>query len=452
LDTAKLHNFVTSNCMTYQINTYGCQMNAHDSEKIAGILEKNGFLEWDESSHQTKKADLIIFNTCCVRDHAEARVFGNIGALREAKENNPDMVIAVCGCMMQQEGMEQKISRRFPFVDIIFGTHNLDEFEKYIHEVIIEKKKIRQIQEGMEIIEDLPIKRAYNKSAYATIMYGCDNYCSYCIVPYVRGRERSRDMEAVVQEVRGLAKQGYVEITLLGQNVNSYGGNGNNASFPQLLRTLNEIDGLEFIRFMTSHPKDLSDELIEVMARCDKICKHIHLPVQSGSNRILTAMNRCYSREHYLSLIHKLRAQIPDIAVTTDIIVGFPGETEDDFEDTLRLMEQVRFTSAFTFMYSVRTGTKAADMQHQIDKKIKKQRLHRLNALQNQIIQEDAPGYINKTMRVMVDEVMNKKDEVKAKAENTKTVFLKGDPHMIGKVYEVKIKAARAGALVAEII
>ena len=356
--------------LKYHIVTYGCQMNVHDSEKLAGMLHEMGY---EETSEQNE-ANLILFNTCCVREHAEQRVYGNVGALRTLKQADPNLIIGVCGCMMQQEEVAAEIVRKFPFVDIVFGTHNLHRFPQLLLQAMDSAHTVVEIlnEEG-EVIEGLPMQRSDGVSAWTTIMYGCNNFCSYCIVPYVRGRERSRKPEDIIDEISALADKGYMEVTLLGQNVNSYGKDlGEGYLFPDLLRDINKISGIERIRFMTSHPKDLSPELISAMAECEKVCEHLHLPVQAGSNRILKKMNRCYTREDYMDLVYKIREAIPDIALTTDIIVGFPGETEEDFLDTLDLMEKVRYDSAFTFIYSTRRGTPAAKMKEQIDESIKR--------------------------------------------------------------------------------
>lgn len=430
----------------YLIHTYGCQMNAHDSEKIAGLLEECGF------SPAESEPDFILFNTCCVREHAEARVFGNVGALREKKKENPNLMIGLCGCMMQQEGMAEKIRRRFPYIDLIFGTHNLDSLPKLLYHAMVEREKGCEITVDEQVLEGLPIHRQGSRSAYITIMYGCNNFCTYCIVPYVRGRERSRSMQEILREAEDLARRGYKEITLLGQNVNSYGKHDGGPDFAQLLRELDKIDGLEFIRFMTSHPKDLSDALILALKELRHVAPHVHLPVQSGSDRILAAMNRGYTGKTYRDLVKKLRLAVPDICLTTDIIVGFPGESEQDFQDTLELIKDIRFTAAFTFMYSPRSGTPAATMEAQVEKAVKKRRLLELNALQEQIILEDSPAFIGKTLRVLVDGYSSCEGEMKAKAGNTKTVFFPGDASLMGEVLNIKITGVRQGSLVGEII
>lgn len=345
-----LQQYAEGKRFKYHIVTYGCQMNVHDSEKLAGMLQEIGY----EETQVLEEADIILFNTCCVREHAEQRVYGNVGALRSYKQSNPNLILGVCGCMMQQKETAEDIIKKFPFVDLVFGTHNLHHFPRLLFEAVNSGHTVVEIldEEG-NIVEGIPAKRASNVSAYVTIMYGCNNFCTYCIVPHVRGRERSRLPGDITDEIGELAANGCKEITLLGQNVNSYGKDlGDGYLFPDLLRDVNKIEGIERIRFVTSHPKDLSDDLIDAMAECEKVCEHIHLPLQAGSNVILRKMNRRYTREDYLKLVDKLRARIPGIAVSTDIIVGFPGETEEDFLDTLDMMERVQYDSAFTFIYS----------------------------------------------------------------------------------------------------
>ena len=366
----------------YHIVTYGCQMNAHDSETIAGMLEQMGMTE----AAAREDADFVLYNTCCVRENAERRALGNVGWLKELKKVKPELIVGVCGCMVQQDGMAQKLIKRYPFVDIAFGTHNLPELPGMFKKLLDSRERVVSVldTDGM-IAEGLPVKRAGGLMAYVTIMYGCDNFCSYCIVPYVRGRERSRLPEDILREVEQLKTEGVKEIMLLGQNVNSYAGGG--IDFAELLRRVDDI-GIERVRFMTSHPKDLSDRLIDVMANSKHICHQLHLPVQHGSNRVLSAMNRCYTREHYLGVVKRLRDAMPDIGLTTDLIVGFPGETEEDFNQTIDLVRQVRYDSAYTFIYSPRQGTVAAEMPNQVDEETAKRRIHELIAVQEQITAE----------------------------------------------------------------
>lgn len=352
----------------YYIESYGCQMNDHDAEKLSGMLQTCGF----SPAPSKEEATLLLFNTCCVREHAEKRVFGNIGALKKRKENEPGLLIGVCGCMMQQREVAERLFKRFPFVDLVFGTHELHHFPLLLSRTLAGERVFSVRESDGEIAEGLPVVRGGSFSTFVTIMYGCNNFCSYCIVPYVRGRERSRAPENIVAEVRSLAERGFREITLLGQNVNSYAYADDGVDFPELLRRVSTVEGIERIRFMTSHPKDLSPRLIEAMATLPKVCNHIHLPVQSGSNRILSEMNRRYTREKYLGLVEDIRAAVEGVELTTDIIVGFPGETEEDFEETLALVRQVGFSAAYTFMYSPRLGTRAAEMENQVPEEVKK--------------------------------------------------------------------------------
>ncbi len=365
------------------IQTYGCQMNEEDSEKISGMLKLMDY----QKTEKKESADLIIFNTCCVRENAELKVFGNLWILKKAKEKNPDLIIAVCGCMMQQKGMAQNIIKTFPFVDIIFGTHNSYMLPEYLNMVKQQGKSVVEIwDKEKDIVEGLPIDRASGIKGFVTIMYGCNNFCTYCIVPYVRGRERSRNPEDIENEIKELVSKGYKEITLLGQNVNSYGKELKpDIDFADLLRRVNKIEGIERIRFMTSHPKDLTFKVIEAIRDCDKVCEHIHLPVQSGSSDIIKKMNRHYTKEYYIDLIGTMKKEIPDLALTTDIIVGFPGETEDDFNETLDLIEKVQYDAVFMFLYSIRKGTPAAEMEDQISEKIKHERFNRLVEAVNEI-------------------------------------------------------------------
>ncbi|OQB25285.1 MAG: (Dimethylallyl)adenosine tRNA methylthiotransferase MiaB [Firmicutes bacterium ADurb.Bin182] len=431
---------------TYHIQSYGCQMNTHDSEKLAGMLSMSGF----SPAASKEEADIILFNTCCVREHAEKRVFGNIGALKKLKDEKPKLIIGVCGCMMQQEEVADRLMRRFPFVDLVFGTHNLNEFPSML-KAVLDGERTSSIIEGCEIEEGLPVKRADGVSAFINIIYGCNNYCSYCIVPYVRGRERSREPEKIVEEAKALADQGYKEITLLGQNVNSYAPNGEKDGFAKLLYMLNDIDGIERIRFMTSHPKDLSRGLIEAMVRLPKVCNHIHLPVQSGSNRILEAMNRRYTREHYMDLVDQLREHVSGIELTTDIIVGFPSETEEDFNDTLDLVNRVGFSSAYTFMYSPRRGTKAAKMPGQLDAETKKMRLLALNELQAEHVRANNKKYIGKSAVVLTEGYDERKGLAFGKMTNFKMVYFPADKDAIGRFISVKIEGEQKNSLIGRI-
>ena len=384
--------------LTFYDQTFGCQMNFKDSEKLNGILEDIGYVKAD-----TEKADFVYYNTCTVRENANVRVYGRLGALKNYKKKNPEMVIAMCGCMMQEPEEQEKVKTTFKFVDVVFGTHNIFKLAELLYECLSGRKRVFDVWEKTDqIIEDLPSDRKFGFKAGVNIMFGCNNFCSYCIVPYVRGRERSRKPEDIVAEVKKLASEGVVEVMLLGQNVNSYGKNLENPiSFAKLLTMVEEVEGIERIRFMTSHPKDLSDELIEVMAHSKKICKHLHLPVQSGSSRILKLMNRKYTKEHYLELVDKIRTAVPDIAITTDIIVGFPGETEEDFQETLDVVRKAKYDSAFTFIYSKRSGTPAATMDNQVPEEVKRVRLQTLMDVQNEISYE-----LNKPMEGQVFDII----------------------------------------------
>ena len=373
---------------TFHITTFGCQMNEHDSEVIDGLLTERGF----SSVKERKDASIVIINTCSVRDNADKRFFGTLGQLKKRKESDPSFIVCVCGCMMQQQRVVDTIKAKYPWVDVIFGTNSIHHIPELIEKVAIEKEKVVDIIENTEeIVEGLPAKRLFDHKALVNIMFGCNNFCTYCIVPYTRGREKSRAPEAIVDEVKGLVADGVKEIMLLGQNVNSYDGNG--TSFAELLKMLNDVDGLERIRFMTSNPKDLSDELIEAFAVCDKLCRNLHLPIQSGSNRVLKRMNRKYTREDYLKLIEKLRKTVPDITLSTDIIVGFPGETNEDFEETLSIVKEVEYDSAFTFIYSIRKGTPAEKFEDQIEESEKHRRFDLLVNAVNEISEKKNKVY-----------------------------------------------------------
>lgn len=433
-----IKELIEGKSLKYHIITYGCQMNVHDSEKLAGMLNAMGYAEAMEQN----EADLILFNTCCVRENAEHRVYGNVGSLYTYKQQNPNLIIGVCGCMMQQPEVSKVITTKFPFVDLIFGTHNLYRFPKLLLEAINSRHTIVEVlDEQGKIIEDIPIKRNLGVSAWVTVMYGCDNFCSYCIVPYVRGRERSRQPTQIIDEIKQLGREGYKEVTLLGQNVNSYGKDFERPYFfPDLLRNVNKVEGIERIRFMTSHPKDLSEDLILAMAESKKVCEHLHLPIQSGSNRILKEMNRQYTREEYLSLVNQIRSQIPNISITTDIIVGFPGETEKDFMDTLDIVERVRYDSAYTFIYSRRMGTPAAKKTEQIDVNVKKERLQALMDLQNSISKEINESLKDKVVEVLVEgHSKNRDDMYSGRTRDNKLVNFSAMSDITGKTVRVKI-------------
>lgn len=435
----------------YLIVTYGCQMNVHDSEKLAGMLRQMGYIETDTRA----EADLILFNTCCVREHAEIKVYGNVGALQALKQDHPNLIIGVCGCMMQQPDISEAIVRKFPFIDVVFGTHNLHHFPELLLQALDSGHAVVEVLDGeAAVVEHIPTHRKSGVSAWLTIMYGCNNFCTYCIVPYVRGRERSRASQHIVEEAAALAQEGYKEITLLGQNVNSYGKDlSSPCLFSDLLRALEGVDGIERVRFMTSHPKDLSEDLIRAMAECSKVCEHLHLPIQSGSNRILQAMNRGYTREDYLGLVKRLRQAVPNIALTTDIIVGFPGETEAEFQETLDMMEHIRYDSAYTFMYSPRTGTPAATLTEQLEESVKKERLARLLEAQTAIGKDINDAYLGKTIEVLVEgPSKNKADILTGRSRTSKPVHFTGDMSLAGSLVFVRINTAHSWTLEGEII
>lgn len=444
--------------LTFHTETFGCQMNFKDSEKLNGVLLSIGFVE-----EESENADFVIYNTCTVRENANTRVYGRIGYLGKLKKKNPSMMIALCGCMMQEDVNIEKVKKSYHFVDLIFGTHNIYKLAELIWNVFEEREAVqnnpklkrRQIidvwKEAAGIVEELPSELKYSFKAGVNIMFGCNNFCTYCIVPYVRGRERSRRPEDIIAEIKDLAAHGVVEIMLLGQNVNSYGKNLEEPiTFAELLRRCEEVEGIQRIRFMTSHPKDLSDELIEVMKNSSKICRHMHLPVQSGSSRLLKIMNRHYTREQYLTLIDKLRAAMPDIAITTDIIVGFPSETEEDFSDTLSLCREVGFDSAFTFIYSKRTGTPAAAMEAQIPPEVTKERFDRLLKVINESSEERAGIYEGKVLPALVEDIDRENADSAAaeddgriwltgRLENNLLVHFKGKKELLGTIIDLKL-------------
>lgn len=435
----------------YTIVTYGCQMNEHDSEKISWILENMGYIWTDDK----EDSDFIIYNTCLVRENAELKVYGQLGALKDLKRKNPDLILAVCGCMMQREEIRNIILRKYRHVDIIFGTGNIHKLPQLINRYHQSNETVVDVvEDNREIVENIDANRKYSFKAYVNVMYGCNNFCTYCIVPYTRGRERSREPENIIEEVRSLAERGYKEITLLGQNVNSYGKTlSYDYTFANLLEDINKIDGIKRIRFMTSHPKDLSDELIEAMASLDKVCEHLHLPIQSGSSRILKVMNRKYTKEDYLRLVEKIRNRIPDIALTTDIIVGFPGETEEDFNETLELVKKVEYDSAFTFLYSIREGTIAARMENQIPDDIKQERFQRLLDTLYPIFYKKNLKYQNKVVEVLVEEVSKNNEKVlTGRTRHGKLVHFEGDKKLIGQLVDVKIDNVKTFTLEGHII
>ena len=437
--------------LTYITQTFGCEMNARDSEKLTGILEQIGYIEETEE----EKADFVIYNTCTVRENANQRVYGRLGQLQHVKKANPYMMIGLCGCMMQEPEVVEKLKKSYRFIDLVFGTHNIYKFAELIVTRLESERMVIDIWKDTDkIVEDLPSERKFSFKSGVNIMFGCNNFCSYCIVPYVRGRERSRDPKDIIREIEQLAADGVVEIMLLGQNVNSYGkGLKEPVTFGQLLEEIEKVDGIERIRFMTSHPKDLSDELIEVMVKSKKICKHLHLPVQSGSTRILEKMNRRYTKEHYLNLVVKIKKAIPDMSLTTDIIVGFPGETEEDFQETLDVVGKVRYDRAFTFIYSKRTGTPAAVMEEQIPEDVVKDRFDRLLKEVQSISSEVCSVHTGTVQKVLV-ESLNDHDStlVTGRLSNNILVHFPGNEEMIGSIVDVKLHTCKGFYYLGEMV
>ena len=427
--------------LTFYDQTFGCQMNFKDSEKLNGILETIGYVRAD-----SEQADFVYYNTCTVRENANIRVYGRLGTLKTYKKKNKDMIIAMCGCMMQEEEEAKRVKDSFTFVDIVFGTHNIFKLAELLYECLSKKQRVFDIWDKTDlIIEDLPNDRKFGFKAGVNIMFGCNNFCSYCIVPYVRGRERSRRPEDIVAEVEKLASEGVVEIMLLGQNVNSYGKNLDEpVSFAQLLTMVEKVEGIQRIRFMTSHPKDLSDELIKVMAESDKICRHLHLPVQSGSSRILKKMNRRYTKEQYLELVDKLKNAMPDLAVTTDIIVGFPGETEEDFQETIDVVKKAEYDSAFTFIYSKRSGTPAAVMEEQVPEDVVHDRFDRLLAVVGETARKRNAALLGQTGLVLAESIDEKDPSmITGRLSNNNVVHFTADPSVIGKIVPVVLTEAK---------
>lgn len=436
----------------YCVVTYGCQMNLHESEKISGILSGMGM----SAVNEPENADVVVFNTCCIRDTAERRALGNIGKMKELKKKNKNLLIVVTGCMTQQNGFAENMKERYQYVDVILGTHNISDLENQIRIRLEKKKRVAAVLDTDGYIDDetTPVTRTSFPNAWVNINYGCNNFCTYCIVPYVRGRERSRDMKSIISECEKLINDGYKEITLLGQNVNSYGNDvpDENVNFANLLMEVAKIDGKFRIRFMTSHPKDLTEDVVKAIRDNDKICNNIHLPIQAGSNSVLKNMNRRYTREHYLGLIDMIRRYLPDCGITTDIMVGFPYETEEDFLDTMDIVEKVRFSTAFTFIYSVRKGTKAAEMP-QIPYEIKQNRIKRLIARQNEITEEISKDYVGNVYEILVEGMQEKKNGyVVGRTESGRLVSAKGDESMIGEFKNVKITAVKNAQLLGEIL
>lgn len=419
----------------YNILTMGCQLNENDSEKIAGMLTEMGYRETDD----LECASIFILNTCCVRENAEEKLFGKLGELKKLKQKN-NSIIAICGCMMQEKHIQDKLKQSYPYVDIIFGTHTLHKLPEDLYKVLSKKNKVQDILDiDGEIYEGLPIKRENSKSASVTIMYGCNNFCSYCIVPYVRGRERSRRAEDILNEIRELANEGYKEITLLGQNVNSYKGE-NGYGFANLLRDVQKIDGIEIIKFISPHPKDFTDDVIDAIKECDKVSKLIHLPLQSGSTEVLRKMNRKYTKEQYLQLVEKIKSKVPDILFSTDIIVGFPEETEEDFNETLDVVRKVNFEQIFMFIYSRRVGTPADRMTNQVPEEIKHQRFDKLKNLFEEQVELNNKKYIGTVQKILVEGI-SKNDEkmLTGRTNSNKVVIFEGDKELIGKIINIEI-------------
>ncbi len=443
----KVKEINTNKSPKYNILTMGCQLNENDSEKLCGMIEEMGYVKTDKMD----EVDLAVINTCCVRENAEDRLFGKLGDLKKAKQTR-GTIIAIGGCMMQEEHITKKIKQSYPYVDLIFGTHTLHKFPEDLSKVLEEKNKLIDILDiDGKVYEGLPIKRDSSVKASVTIMNGCNNFCSYCIVPYVRGRERSRSPKDIIQEVKEIAKQGYKEVTLLGQNVNSYlrvereknipfeEYEGIN-SFATLLKAINKIDGIERIRFVSPHPKDFTDDVIEAIAECDKVCKLVHLPLQSGSTNVLEAMNRKYTKEQYLNLVEKMKAKIPNLTLSTDIIVGFPGETEEDFEDTLDVVRKVNFEQVYMFIYSRRVGTPGDKMENQIPEEIKHKRFDRLKALFEEQTKKNNQKYVGTTQKVLVEgKSKNNGDMLTGRTDSNKVVVFEGPEELINKVVDLDI-------------
>lgn len=426
--------------VTYCLTTFGCQMNEKQSEAVAGIMDEIGYVRQD-----SEEADVVIYNTCTVRENANLKVYGRLGHLHSLKDQNPDMKIILFGCMMQEPQVVEKIKKTYSFVNLVFGTHNIFKFAELFYDMLLSDMQIVDIWEGTDqIVEDLPTERNYTFKSGVNIMFGCNNFCSYCIVPYVRGRERSRKPEAIVKEVERLVADGVSEVMLLGQNVNSYGKTLENpVTFAQLLTMLEEVEGLKRIRFMTSHPKDLSDELIEVMAKSKKICHHLHLPLQSGSSRVLKEMNRRYDKEKYLNLVEKIRTAIPDISLTTDIIVGFPGETEEDFQETLDVVKKAGYDTAFTFIYSKRTGTPAAAKEDQVPADVTKERFNRLLALVQEQGRIRSSRFAGTVQEILVEEESKEKGIFTGRTQYNLLVHFPADESLLGTYVNVKLEECK---------
>ena len=430
--------------MNYVINTYGCQMNVHESEKIAGILTDMGY----EQGENENCADVLVYNTCCIRETAEQKIYGHIGRVKKYKKSKPDMIVVLCGCMTQQDGVAEQIKQRYPYIDIVLGSTNLDKLKAAIDSVVQSRKKFVNTDFDTVAEDTLPQLRTSAPNAWVNIIYGCNNFCTYCIVPYVRGRERSRSIQSVLDEVKSLLAEGYKEITLLGQNVNSYGHDlKDGTNFAKLLEEIGKLNGKFRLRFITSHPKDLTDDVIATIAKYDNICNYIHLPVQSGSDNILRRMNRKYDRKHYLTLIDKIRKAMPDVGITTDIMIGFPGETEQDFEDTLDLVRKAQYSSAFCFVYSRRKGTPAYDMPDQIDDATKRKRITALLAEQNKITRKISKSMHGKTYEILVEGKCKGDNVYCGRTESGRLVNFESQTDLIGQFVDVKIAQSQSATL-----
>lgn len=450
IDKIRHENVAANRCPLAFVETYGCAQNENDSERLRGMLADMGYGFCDD----VKKADLIIYNTCAVRENAELRVFGNLGALKHLKSKKPSLIIGVCGCMIQQPHIAEQIKKKYKHVDMVFGTHVLYKFPQFLADSLTDKRIVDIEDSEGRIFEGISSKRDKPPLAKIPIMYGCNNFCTYCIVPYVRGRERSRSVENIINEVKSVAAQGYKEVMLLGQNVNSYGKDlEDSISFAKLLEEVCRVDGIERIRFMTSHPKDISDELIEVMAREDKICKQLHLPVQCGSDRILKKMNRSYNREKYLDIVRKVRKKMPDIVLTSDVIVGFPGETNEDFEGTMDILRQVEYDMIFSFIYSKRKGTPAAEMEDCLTPEEKHRNFERMVEFQNEISKKKNDAYFGRIEKVLVEgESKTNPEFLSGRTDGGKIVNFRGDSRLIGEIVDVKITEVKTWSLLGEIL
>ncbi len=459
-ENMKLKDKENNQKLKYTILTMGCQLNENDSEKLCGMLEEMGY----EKTENGQEADIALFNTCCVRENAEDKLFGKLGELKRLKEEK-GIIIAIGGCMMQEKHITDKIKQSYPFVDIIFGTHTLQRFPEDLYKVLTEKIKLEDILDiDGKVYEGLPIKRDSNIKASVTIMNGCNNFCSYCIVPYVRGRERSREPRAIIEEVKDLAKQGYKEITLLGQNVNSYLRVERKKqipfeeyegvhSFATLLEAINKIDGIERIRFVSPHPKDFTDDVIDAISKCDKVCKLVHLPLQSGNTKVLKEMNRKYTKKQYLNLVDKMKAKIPNLTLSTDIIVGFPGETDEEFEDTLDVVRKVKFEQVYMFIYSRRVGTPGDRMENQIPEEIKHKRFDKLKELVESQIEENNQKYVGTIQKVLVEgESKNNQELLTGRTDSNKVVIFEGDKSLIGQIINLKIVSEHMWYLKGEVV